>query len=56
MRAAWRAFATHGEPGRPEYDTRQRTVQLFDAEPAVTAYPEEVFRLIWPHHTFPRCR
>lgn len=53
MRAAWTAFATHGDPGWPAYDTEQRLVQLFDASPAVTAYPEETSRLIWQDHTFP---
>jgi para-nitrobenzyl esterase len=53
MRAAWTAFATHGDPGWPAYDTEQRLVQLFDTRPAVTAYPEETSRLIWQHHTIP---
>ncbi|MCZ4101218.1 carboxylesterase/lipase family protein [Streptomyces sp. H39-C1] len=53
MRAAWTAFATHGDPGWPAYDTEQRLVQLFDTSPAVTAYPEETSRLIWQDHTFP---
>ncbi|NEA54618.1 carboxylesterase/lipase family protein [Streptomyces sp. SID13666] len=53
MRAAWTAFATHGDPGWPAYDTEQRLVQLFDTSPTVTAYPEETSRLIWQDHTFP---
>ena len=52
MRAAWTAFAAHGDPGWPAYDTEQRLVQLFDTRPAVTAYPEETSRLIWQDHTF----
>lgn len=52
MRAAWTAFSISGEPGWPEYDSRQRLTQLFDTRPAVTAYPEEISRLIWQHHTF----
>jgi para-nitrobenzyl esterase len=52
MRAAWTAFATHGDPGWPAYDTAQRLTQRFDTEPAVTAYPEEASRLIWQDHTF----
>jgi para-nitrobenzyl esterase len=56
MRAAWTAFATHGDPGWPAYDTAQRLTQLFDTQPAVTAYPEETSRLIWQDHTFaPLC-
>ncbi|MEV6955552.1 carboxylesterase family protein [Streptomyces sp. NPDC051183] len=50
MRAAWTAFATHGDPGWPAYDSGQRLVQLFDARPEVTAYPEETSRRIWQDH------
>ena len=53
MRAAWTAFAANGDPGWIAYDTEQRLVQLFDARPTVTAYPEETSRLIWQDHTFP---
>jgi para-nitrobenzyl esterase len=52
MRAAWTAFAAHGDPGWPSYEPGQRLAQLFDARPAVTAYPEEASRLIWQDHTF----
>jgi para-nitrobenzyl esterase len=52
MRAAWTAFATHGDPGWIAYDTEERLVQLFDAHPTVAAYPEETSRLIWQDHTF----
>jgi para-nitrobenzyl esterase len=45
MRAAWVSFATHGEPGWPAYDTG--ATRLFDREPEVTAYPEQVSRQIW---------
>ncbi|MFD9261516.1 carboxylesterase/lipase family protein [Streptomyces sp. NPDC059538] len=53
MRAAWTAFAAHGDPGWPAYDDEQRLVRLFDTRPAVAAYPEEASRLIWQDHTFP---
>ena len=53
MRAAWTAFATHGDPGWTAYDTERRLMQLFDARPTITAYPEETSRLIWQYHTFP---
>ena len=33
MRAAWTAFAAHGDPGWPAYDAEQRLVQLFDTRP-----------------------
>lgn len=50
MRAAWTAFAAHGDPGWPTCDTG--LAQLFDTRPTVTAYPEEASRLIWQDHTF----
>ncbi|GGY03322.1 carboxylesterase/lipase family protein [Streptomyces hiroshimensis] len=53
MRAAWTAFAAHGDPGWPPYDSGRRLVQLFGARPDVAAYPEETSRLIWQDHTFP---
>ena len=53
MRAAWTAFAAHGSPGWPLYDTERRLMQLFDTDPTVTAYPEQASRLIWQNHEFP---
>ncbi|GII80059.1 carboxylic ester hydrolase [Sphaerisporangium rufum] len=53
IRRAWTAFAAHGDPGWPAYDSGRRLTQVFDAEPAVTAYPEEASRLLWQDHTFP---
>jgi para-nitrobenzyl esterase len=53
MRAAWTAFAAHGDPGWPAYDSEQRLAQVFDAHPVVTGYLEEASRLIWQDHTFP---
>jgi para-nitrobenzyl esterase len=52
MRAAWTAFAANSDPGWTAYDTEQRLVQVFDAQPTITAYPEEASRLIWQDHTF----
>lgn len=52
FRTAWTTFATTGDPGWPAYDTEQRLVQVFDANPTVTAYPEETSRLLWQDHTF----
>ncbi|MFF1379003.1 carboxylesterase/lipase family protein [Streptomyces sp. NPDC058308] len=52
MRAAWTSFATGGEPGWPAYDAERRLVQLFDARPTVTRYPEERSRRIWRDHVF----
>ncbi|CAN7250278.1 carboxylesterase family protein [Terrabacter sp. LjRoot27] len=45
MRSAWTAFATTGDPGWPAYDTG--ATRLFDVEPEVTGYPEQVSRRIW---------
>jgi para-nitrobenzyl esterase len=53
MRAAWTAFAAHGDPGWPLYDAERRLTQLFDTQPAVKAYPEEASRLIWQDYVFP---
>ena len=50
MRAAWTAFATHGDPGWPTYDTG--LVRLFDTVPTVAEYPERASRLIWRDHVF----
>jgi para-nitrobenzyl esterase len=52
MRAAWTAFASHGDPGWSAYDSEQRLVRVFDTHPATAAYPEEMSRLIWQDHTF----
>ena len=52
MRAAWTAFAAHGDPGWPAYDPERRLVRIFDTRPAVAAYPEETSRRIWQDHTF----
>ena len=45
MRTAWVDFATNGDPGWPTFDTG--ATRLFDREPEVTAYPEQVSRQIW---------
>ncbi|MFE6488576.1 carboxylesterase/lipase family protein, partial [Streptomyces sp. NPDC057757] len=52
FRTAWTAFATTGDPGWPSYDTERRQVQIFDADPRVTACPEEISRRLWQDHTF----
>jgi para-nitrobenzyl esterase len=53
MRGAWTTFATGGDPGWPAYDPEQRLTRVFDTEPAVVPYPEEVSRRIWQNHAFP---
>jgi para-nitrobenzyl esterase len=52
MRAAWTTFATDGDPGWPGYDRDKRLTRVFDTEPAVVPYPEEVSRRIWQDHVF----
>ncbi len=45
MRTAWTAFATNGDPGWPPYNTG--STRLFDIEPRIADYPEEISRQIW---------
>jgi para-nitrobenzyl esterase len=52
MRGAWTRFATDGDPGWPAYDRDTRLTRVFDTEPAVVPYPEEVSRRVWQDHTF----
>ncbi|MDT3439435.1 carboxylesterase family protein [Pseudofrankia sp. BMG5.37] len=52
IRGAWTAFATTGDPGWPTYDPERRLTQIFDANPTVTAYPEETSRRLWRNHIF----
>lgn len=52
MRNAWTTFATNGNPGWPEYDPQERVTRVFDSEPTVVPYPEEMSRRIWQDHTF----
>jgi para-nitrobenzyl esterase len=52
MRGAWTRFATDGEPGWPSYERADRLTRVFDTEPAVVPYPEEVSRQIWQDHVF----
>ncbi|GHE60485.1 carboxylic ester hydrolase [Streptomyces longispororuber] len=52
MRAAWTAFAAHGDPGWPGYDTGRRLVRLYGTHPAVGVYPEETSRSLWQDHVF----
>ncbi len=52
MRNAWTTFATNGDPGWPEYDRQERLTRIFDTEPTVGPYPEELSRRIWQDATF----
>jgi len=48
MRHAWTAFASSGDPGWPAHDTG--LTRIFDVEPSVVDYPEQVSRDIWVDH------
>ncbi|WP_055490506.1 carboxylesterase/lipase family protein [Streptomyces sp. TP-A0356] len=53
LRTSWTAFARTGDPGWPAYDTERRLVQILDARPEVTTYPEEESRRMWEGYEFP---
>jgi para-nitrobenzyl esterase len=52
MGAAWRAFATDGDPGWPAYDADGQLTRVFDAESRTARYPELASQLIWADHAF----
>ncbi|MEU9452166.1 carboxylesterase family protein [Streptomyces sp. NPDC048277] len=52
FRTAWTAFARTGDPGWPAYDTTDRSTQILDTTPTVTAYPEETSRQLWEGYDF----
>ncbi len=52
MRGSWTKLAADGEPGWPAYDRERRLTRVFDSEPSVVPYPEEVSRRIWQDHVF----
>jgi para-nitrobenzyl esterase len=47
MSAAWRAFATDGDPGWPAYDSVEQLTRVFDTESRTTPYPEQASQQIW---------
>ncbi|MGW9211884.1 hypothetical protein ACWGR4_33560 [Embleya sp. NPDC055664] len=47
MRAARTAFATHGDPEWPAYESERRRTWIFAARPTVDRHPEEASRRIW---------
>ena len=47
MTAAWRAFATDGDPGWPAYDSVEQLTRVFDTESRTTPYPEQASQQIW---------
>jgi para-nitrobenzyl esterase len=52
MRNAWTSFAADGHPGWPVYEPQERHTRVFDTEPTVVPYPEEMSRSIWQDHAF----
>ena len=47
MSAAWRAFATDGDPGWPAYEPVQQLTRVFDVDSRTTRYPEQASQRIW---------
>jgi para-nitrobenzyl esterase len=52
MSAAWRAFATDGDPGWPAYSADRQLTRVFDAESRTARYPEQASQQIWANHRF----
>jgi para-nitrobenzyl esterase len=47
MHASWISFASHGDPGWPRHDLRNRPVMCFDTVSSVTEDPRSVERRLW---------
>ncbi|GLY04151.1 carboxylesterase family protein [Actinoplanes sp. NBRC 101535] len=52
MRAAWTAFAAHGDPGWPAWSAGEQLTRVFDTVDVVTAYPERISYGLWRGHVF----
>jgi para-nitrobenzyl esterase len=52
MRSEWLRFASCGDPGWPVYGTERRTTRVYDLQPDVGPYPEEVSMRLWDRHQF----
>ena len=52
MSAAWRAFATDGDPGWPAYSADGQLTRVFDGESRTARYPEQASQQIWADHRF----
>ncbi|MEU1526466.1 carboxylesterase family protein [Nocardia rhamnosiphila] len=52
MRTDWLNFATHGNPGWPQYTPAGHTTRVYGTEPATRPYPEEPSRRVWSTHRF----
>jgi para-nitrobenzyl esterase len=52
MSAAWRAFATNGNPGWPPYDADEQLTRVFDVESRTVRYLEQASQQIWTDYPF----
>ena len=52
MRSEWLRFASCGDPGWPVYGTGRRTTRVYDLQPDVGPYPEEISMRLWERHQF----
>jgi para-nitrobenzyl esterase len=52
MRREWLGFARCGQPGWAPYGTEHRTTRVYDLQPDVRSYPEEVSMHLWERHMF----
>jgi len=52
MRREWISFASSGDPGWPAYGTEHRTTRVYDLQPDVLSYPEEISMHLWERHRF----
>jgi para-nitrobenzyl esterase len=56
MRREWVGFASGGQPGWSPYGTEHRTTRVYDLQPDVRSYPEEVSMHLWERHMFDALR
>jgi para-nitrobenzyl esterase len=52
MRREWISFATCGTVGWSAYGTEHRTTRVYDLQPDVRSYPEELSMHLWERHMF----
>jgi para-nitrobenzyl esterase len=52
MSAAWRAFATTGDPGWPAYESAEQLTRVIDTDSRTVRYPEQASQRIWADHPF----
>jgi para-nitrobenzyl esterase len=55
MSAAWRAFATNGDPGWPAYDAAEQLTRIIDVESRTARYPEQASQQIWANNRERAC-